>query len=193
MRKITLAFLLMSLSLVAFAQKSDQGYAGVYMTKENFINNRLSYKINTADKGDKLKFIPIADWTLTIRIVTPDSVQTFKRGTIYGYYENGKVYRYAPPGNLYAAEDYYRVEDDRGLVIYTSEFNGGSEYYYSTDLTAPIQLLNLKNIKRDFKSQPQFVSAVKRLNKKEVHGELAKRDSQGNFIINKIYTQSVRK
>ncbi len=193
MKKITLFLFLILIRQIVFAQKNEPGYAGVYLTKENFINNRISYKINTGNKGYKLEFPPIADWALEIRSVTPDSVHKFKPGTVYGYYDNGKIYRYAPDDDQYVPEDYYKIVDDKGLIIYTSEFNGGSEHYYSVDLGSPIRRLNYKNLKEDFKTRPEFVSSIKRLNDREVPGDMAKLDDQGNFIVNKIYRETIVK
>ena len=107
--------------------------------------------------------------------------------------ECGKKFRYSAGGELYAPEDFYRVEEVRGLVIYTSAFTGGNEFFYSRNLTSKIHRLNLKKIENDFKDQPAFVEAVKELNKEGERGNLEKRDTQGNFLINKIYKEKIRK
>jgi len=192
-KKIKLIFLILLIQQSVFAQNPAPGYSGVYLTKADFIANHLSYQVNTHAPGCKLEFPPIADWALTIRIVTPESVNKFKAGSVYGYYDNGKVYRFAASGDIYVPEDFYRIEEDKGLVIYSPEFNGGNEYYYSRTLTSPIHRLNMKNLKRDFKSQPEFINAAKSLNKKEVPGDVAKRDNEGHFIVNNIYRQTTKK
>ena len=117
----------------------------------------------------------------------------FKKGIAYGFYDCGKVFRYSPGSGLYAPEDFYRIEENRNIVIYSSAFVGGSEYYYSSSLATPIRRLNLRNIKQGFAAYPKFISAVKKLNKRTLHGDQAKRDNNGNFIINNIYKEAVPK
>jgi len=190
-KTIFIALLIFFVQVVA-AQNKDACHAGVYLTKEDFISNKLSHEINKDIKGNKIEFPIPADWILTIKIITPDSVFKFKQGTIYGFYDCGKKFRYSPGGRLYAPEDFYRIEEDHHLVIYTSVFVGGNEYYYSVTPTAPIQRLNIRNLKQDFVKYPEFVSNAKKLDKEEIHGNLAKRDKDGYFILNNIYEQTVK-
>jgi len=190
-KKIIL-FLLLTSKLIVFSQKKDSCYAGVYLTQEDFLANRLSFVINKDAKGYKFGFPIPADWKLEIKIVRPDTVIKFKEGTVYGYSECGKVFRYFAGGELYADEDFYRIEEIKGLVIYTSAFNGGDEFFYSHSLTDKIHRLKIKNIERDFKDKQEFVDAVKRLNKTGEHGNIEKRDKEGRFIINKIYEEKIK-
>lgn len=177
----------------SFSQNNCSCDAGVYLTKEDFIANRLSYKINTGIKGYAFKFPMPADWKLTIKITNPDTTLKFKPGTIYGYYYCGSVFRYSPGVELYAPEDYYKIMEAGGIVIYTSVFVSGDEPFYSINLTSPIHRLNLKNLEKDFNDQPAFVTAVKYFKKKEELKDIAKRDDRGDFIINKIYEETIRK
>ena len=102
--------------LPAHSQKTDSCFAGVFITQDDFINNHLSYKINTAVKDHKLSFTFPADFTLTLKIMTPDTTFKFAPGTIYGFSECGSVYRYYPGGKeLNAQEDFYKIEEAGGL------------------------------------------------------------------------------
>ena len=97
--------------LPAHSQKTDSCFAGVFITQDDFINNHLSYKINTADKDYKLSFSFPADFTLTLKIMTPDTTLKFAPGTIYGFSECGSIYRYHPGGKeLNAQEDFYIIQ-----------------------------------------------------------------------------------
>ena len=82
--------------LSAHSQKIDSCFAGVFITQDDFVNNHLAYKINTAVKDYKLGFTFPADFTLTLKITTPDTTCKFPPGTIYGFSECGSVYRYFP-------------------------------------------------------------------------------------------------
>jgi hypothetical protein len=190
MKKQCLLILLMMIATVGFAQVKVCCYGGVYLDKADFLANRLSYKINECVKGDNIRFSFPADLTLTLKISKPDSVFTFKPGTIYGYYECGNIYRYSPGTEWNGQEDYYKIEEVKSLVIYSSVFISGAETFYSLNLTAPIHRLTMKNLETDFKDHPDFINAIKKLNK-DVGDGLATRNTDGTFLINKIYGEII--
>src|ERR1043166_1775454 len=156
------------------AQENKPCIAGVYQTAEDLLANKLSHKINTAEKGDKFGFLFPADLKLTIRIVKPDTTLEFKPGSVFGYSECGKKYRYYPGGDLLAQEDFYGIEEKGGLIIYSSKFVSGDEMFYSRSISSPIHRLSLGNIEKDFADQPAFVKAVRSLNKEGLRGDIAK-------------------
>src|SRR4051812_44472700 len=119
MKRITLILFLITAQYFAFA-KQDSCIAGVYRTKEDLINNHLTCKINMGKAGYKLTFPMVADVKLEIKIVTPDSTYKFPKGSVYGYAECGKRYRYSPGGRIYAIEDFYKIEEAGHVIIYTS-------------------------------------------------------------------------
>jgi len=175
----------------AFAQNTGSCYAGVYVNKNDFISNTLSYKINEYKKGDNFQFTFPADLTLTLKISKADSTVKFKPGSIYGYYECGSICRYSPGTEWNGQEDYYKIEEVKGLVIYSSVFISGAETFYSLDLTAPIHRLTTTNLEKDFHGHPDFMKAIKTL-RKDMDDGLASRDANGLFLINKIYQQAIR-
>lgn len=191
-------FLLVSVFIVenSFAQskaKPDSSTAGVYLTDDDFLKNKLSSKVNT-DRGNNEFGFPFPADKMTIRISTPDTVLKFRRGTIYGYYDCGKVYRYSPNVELLSPEDYYRVEEaggDGSLTIYTSVFYGGAEHFFSTGLNMPIHRLSISHLEKDFGGLfSKFISDVQKM-KLEHAGDIAAKDNKGNFIINKLYQQYI--
>jgi len=64
------------------------------------------------------------------------------------------------------------------------------EMPYSLNLTAPIHRLTMKNLEEDFKDHPDFINAIKKLNK-NVDDGLATRDTNKSFLINKIYGETI--
>ncbi|AYB30329.1 hypothetical protein D4L85_06880 [Chryseolinea soli] len=179
-----MAFFLCILS--AHAQKTDPCIAGVFITQDDFINDHLSYKINTAAKDYKLGFTFPADFTLTLKIVTPDSTFKFAPGSIYGFSECGRVYRFYPGGKeLNAQEDFYKIEEAGGLILYSSVFVSGDEIFYSTSLTSSIRRLTLRNLKEDFWNYPNFIAKIEKMKRR-----LADRDENG-FLIMDLYEESV--
>jgi len=173
------------------AQEKDSCLAGVYITQDDFVNNRMSHKIDTKADGFKLDFSFPAD-LLMLKIVKPEGTVKFAPGTIYGYAECGKIFRYFQGGKeLNAQEDYYEIEEAvPGLVIYSSEFVSGDEIFYSIDLTADVHRLTLNNLERDFEDKPAFISEAKKL-KKSPDG-LATRDENG-FRVVKVFPKDLTK
>ena len=181
---VLVAFFL--LILPAHSQKIDSCFAGVFITQDDFISNRLSYEINTAVKDYKLRFTFPADFTLTLKIITPDTTFKFVPGSIYGYSECGHVFRYYPGGKeLNAQEDFYKIEEAGGLIIYSSVFVSGDEIFYSASLTSSIRRLILKNLKEDYSNYPDFIAKAKKMKRR-----LADRDENG-FLIMDLYEESV--
>ncbi len=174
------------LTLPVYSQKTDSCLAGVYITQDDFVNNNLSHKINTADKDHKLGFTFPADFTLTVKIVTPDSTLKFPPGTIYGFSECGSIFRFYPGGKeLNAQEDFYKIEDAGGLILYSSVFVSGDEIFYSTSLTSSIRRLTLKNLKEDFGNYPDFIAELEKMKLR-----IADRDESG-FLIMDLYKETV--
>jgi hypothetical protein len=170
------------------AQERDSCLAGVFITQDDFINNRMSHQIDTKADGYKLDFSFPADLSMTLKVVTPDETIKFAPGKIYGYAECGQIFRFFHGGKeLNAQEDYYKIEEAvPGLVIYSSEFVSGDEIFYSTDLTSDIHRLKLNNLEKDFNDRPAFIAEAKKL-KKRPDG-LATRDDNG-FRIVKLFQE----
>ena len=62
-----------------------------------------------------------------------------------------------------AQEDFYKIEEAGGLVIYSSVFVSGDEIFYSTNLTSSIRRLTLRNLKDDFWNYPDFIAKVEKM------------------------------
>ena len=173
--------------------KTDTCYAGVYLTYNDFFKKHLSHKINTKSKGNNFDFVLASK---TIKIITRDTTVKFKPGSIFGFYDCRDLYRYSPDVELLSPEDYYKIEEmgseESGkLIIYTSVFKGGKEYFFSTGLNYPIHRLNMNHLEKDFKGLfPKFIEAVKKI-MAENAGDIAAKDSIGHFLINKLYQQYV--
>lgn len=174
------------LTIPAYSQKPDSCFAGVFITQDDFLSNHLSHKINTAAKDYKLGFTFPADFTLTLKIKTPDSTYKFVPGSIYGFSDCGHVYRFYPGGKEWnAQEDFYKIEQTGGLILYSSVFVSGDEIFYSKSLTSIIRRLTFKNLKEDFWDYPNFISKVEKMKQR-----LAERNENG-FLIMDLYKESV--
>jgi hypothetical protein len=179
------------ISSLMMPQDDNSCVAGIYKTKADLVQDRISHKINTGDKGYSFGFLFPADLKLTIKLVTPDSTHEFPPGSVYGYHKCGLKFRYYPGGDILAQEDYYMIEEMRGLIIYSSVFISGSEKFYSLDLDAPIRRLQLNNIEKDFAHHPKFIEAVKRYAKEKLPVDITRKDEKGRYEINNKYTEYV--
>jgi len=171
----------------------DSCYAGVYISYDDYQNNKITYKVNLSYKKNNLEFVPLSK---TIKISTKDSCIRFKPGTIYGFYKCGSTYRYSPNEELLSPEDYYRIlemsilESDK-MIIYSSVFLGGIELFYSIGLSSKIHRLNVSNIEKDFdKKSPDFVVEAKKI-ASTING-FAKKDENGNYLIINFYEKFVK-
>jgi hypothetical protein len=168
------------------AQKKDSCYAGVYLNFADFIKNRVVQKINTDREGYDIK-IKMND---AVKITTPDTLIQYKGGSIFGYYVCGNRYRYSPGNELNAPEDFYKIEDTTGLILYSSVFFGGAEFFYSLNFSSPIHRLSKIHLRKDFSHSPEFISEIKKV--KSLYG-LSVKDDKGTFILNTIYNRTVKK
>jgi len=183
----TLLLISIFFAAAADAQPSVSCYAGVFLTERDFTHNELSHIINTAEEGYKLTFAFPADFTLTLKIITPDTIFKFPPGSIYGFSECGRVYRYFKGGiELDAQRDFYEIEQAGGLILYSSAFVSGNEIFYSTNLTSQIRRLRLMNVREDFGDHPEFIAEAKKL-KRKADG-LTTRDENG-FIILELFEE----
>ncbi len=164
--------------LVAIKDSCDS--AGVFLTHEDYVNKKLSFKVYPDRKGHRLV---VSFNRKDIKIIRPDTVVDFKGGSIYGYYNCGEKMRYSKKG-------YYNIAEKSPLVIYTvsvNNFSGMTEvkYYYSIKSDSEIRGLTLKNIEKDFKNKPAFVTEVK--NRFKWWSGLAATDDNGKLLFNELW------
>lgn len=164
------------------AKKDTCDSAGVYLTQDDFIKRRLSYKVNPNRSGQKMSINQVLNQKV-IKINRPDTSVAFKPGSVYGYYQCGERYRYSD-------KDYFNIVEKSPLVIYSltkSNFSGVTEthYFYSLTPTSEIKALSLDNIEKDFKSKPAFIQEVK--SRFKWYSELGETDENGQFVINALY------
>lgn len=161
-----------------FSQDNQCIGAGVYLTYDGFVNNKLSNKVNFNQQGSKFKFA-FPNWypRSTIKIITSDTTKywqrssiKFKPGSVYGYYKYGKKYRYFETNEIFSPRGYFEViKAMKGLIVYKqytqhsqSHFND-YHYYYSIDFKSAVKPMNRKNLAADinnFSTKQKFMEAV---------------------------------
>lgn len=164
--------------LVAIKDTCDS--AGVYLTHEDYLNRKITCKINPNRRGQRMTFsLNHKD----IKIITLDTTVTYKAGSIYGYYQCGEKLRYSKKG-------YFTIVERLPLVIYTTSINNFSgmtevKYYYSLKSDSEIRSLTMKNIEKDFKSKPGFITEVK--NRFKWWSGLADTNENGKLLFNELW------
>ncbi len=159
MKKIIYNILLVVfISIKGISQNTDCIGAGVYLTYEDFMSNKLSHTIDFNRLGHQFKTVP------KIKIITPDSTkfwlrnkEVFKGGSIYGYYEYGKKYRYFSYSGFWSFMGGFYLEivkEMNGKILYRSYHStrhGGShyDYYYSNDYKSEIKSLRRSKLFKD--------------------------------------------
>lgn len=174
----TYAFTIRPSTIAAVKDTCDS--AGVFLTHEDYLNRKLTCKVNPNRKGQK--------FTLSlnkkdIKITRPDTNAVFKAGSVYGFYQCGEKYRYSKKA-------FYNIVERSPMVIYTtteSNYSGLTEvrYYYSLKSDTEIRSLSLKNIEEDFKKFPGFITEVK--NRFKWWSGLAATDEKGKLLINELW------
>jgi hypothetical protein len=154
--------------------------AGVYLTHQDYVNRKLTCKINPNKKGHKISFSMNHK---EIKLVRPDTTAVYKEGTVYGYYQCGERYRYFKNA-------YYTITEKSPLVIYTitnGNFSGMTEvkYFYSMKSDTEIRSLTMSNLEEDFKSKPSFLTEVK--NRFTFWSGLAATNENGKLLINELW------
>lgn len=179
---LTLTLLLISVS--GFTQDNNCIGAGVYLTYDDFVINKLSNTINFNQQGSKFKFA-FPSWypNVKIKIFTPDTtkywqryVVKFKPGSIYGYYRYGKIYRYAEGKGVFSPYGYFEIiKEMTGLIVYrqyTSHHHGSDyHYFYSIDFKSAIKPMDKKHLTADTSNfnNAKFMESVSLIKNKWVN------------------------
>lgn len=168
------------------AQYSDR-ITGVYLTQEDFLANSLSMPART-DSKNHLKI----NLDHTVLLTRKGEIQKFSFGDIYGYFKDGAKFRSYGKKELFASYGYYQVVDESGLIIYSRITPGHRSehkwYYYSATLNSPIHRLNPRDLRKDFKQNPEFVRlAIKAYKEKTLLTEMQINDLYNTTVKHEIH------
>jgi hypothetical protein len=143
--------------IAAFAQKTlaQNTVAGLYLTAEDYHNQKLSFKTTGAYRNS-IKFNEFLG-SGRIVVVYNGKKQTFYKSAIYGYRSNNSDYRYF--NNIP-----YKVIDDRDFYLYSSPkmvqqgkcSKPVDSYFFSSTAIADIKPLSIKNLQSAYADNPRF-------------------------------------
>jgi hypothetical protein len=159
---------------------------GLYLTVQDYMNHKLSY---TTVGNDKLKVGGLFG-SRKVVLTHEGKKQVFAKSEIFGYSKDGEDFRFFN-------NEEYCIVSSKGILIYTRTTlvqQGKApkpieQYYFSSGLSDPIQLLTIANIKSVYAKQPQFTYAVESQFKND--GDLAAYDSYNKqYKIAWLYSQN---
>lgn len=135
-------------SLTASAQTSASTVkeSGIYLTEQDFLNNTLS--LFSKDDADNHLDVVLGDVTLTRNGKT----SKLKKGSFFGYYQDGVRYRYYRNGlRVFPSKAYYKILEDSGVVIYSRVATAYKRsprtwYYYSENVSSPVKKISGNSI-----------------------------------------------
>lgn len=185
--------LLLLLASVANTEaQNPEVRAGVYNTLEDYSANRLSNEIDLSDK--KNSFTEGRNLVLVIKQGKSKTKINF--GEVFGYYNQGDKYRALSKTENKRHYGYLKVLDESGLVLYSKSKlvykSPHVDYYFSKTPTGLIHNLTLENLKKEYAEFPDFLKMVTKL-QRDNQNELHKQDEQGNYRINIIYSETIKK
>ena len=141
-------------ALNVFAQKDS---SGIYKTASDFSTKTLSLAINCKTESHKIKINDIFSQD-HITVVHDGKSYDFKKSDIYGYKLcNGETYRFS--GNI----DYLVMNPYETILLYKVEIMQTKasapkvySYYFSKDVSSPLQELTKANLKAAFPGNHKF-------------------------------------
>jgi hypothetical protein len=143
--------------MASFFQKTMAGTqtTGLYLTSDDFINHKLSYKTNGSN-GSKIKLNGFFESGKVV-VTYNGKEQIFSKNEIFGYRSNGQDYRFF---NNTA----YKILDTKDFYIYSSpkliqEGKGPKQvetYYYSSTSSSMVEPLSIKNLENTYAENPKF-------------------------------------
>ena len=137
----TYRHLLTILPLLIVVTATAQTPCGIYATKDDFVNNKVTYTFD--DCGVKVRL------NKDLVAYHQDTKLRFNFNFIYGYADGSDLYRAYGLKSLWRNPGYYRVIYDSDLIIYERirrdhRSNPQPYYFYSTSKDSPIQPLRKK-------------------------------------------------
>jgi hypothetical protein len=149
----------MSFAFAAFfgmLANAQQNQSGVYLSQNDFENNKLSYASNTASETNKIRFNEFFEKPFITVKHNGQSEQIFK-GDIFAYKNKGNIvrttnftsYNFAEKGAIWI---YYKVLN----VSQGKERKRERKYFYSTSGSGEIIPLTINNLKKSFPDKHLF-------------------------------------
>ncbi len=205
--KKILSITLFLMPFFLFSQKTKlSDTAKIFLSFEDFVNRNSALIVDKSTEKFSyafprgLEFIKVVKRDSTVKDTVKkffrkkkkngQIIYRFKPGSIYGYYNNKKYFRYATSKSWQVVDGYYKIEEMERIIIYSKNINNGRHrssslyYFYSLGLNTELKSLKWKNIESDFKEKPAIWNTIK--SNKQLNRDLETKNPDGRFLINVI-------
>jgi len=184
---IIILFLLM----VGFSGQAQHATVNVYRTANEFQNNIPSQSFEVHTYPDAVT----VDNNSTLIIKASDRQYRFEFGELFGYSLDSNRYRLYGNKSPLEFYGYYKIIDESGLLVYVRKiqrYKGGPglTYFFSKDLQAPVRMLTLRELKKEFPDQPDFIEKVKPVYQAN-YSMLVEPDHDGKTLLNKLLANAI--
>ena len=187
------AFWVMANTILRVPEPTEPGTTGLYVSLEDFREHRLTYRMDCADRGNKLRLNELFGSSRGY-VICRGEKHEFDKGKIYGYQScENKNYRFYKNA-------VYQILDTPGFYIYyqyrTEEISKGKgpvkvdKYFFSRKGDEDLQALTIVNLKEAFHSNSRFHYALDNLCRTD-RDLIAYDNIQRMYKIQYLYTQSV--
>lgn len=156
-KRLAWVYLALILPCLFFSQRATS----VYLSAEDFLNNKSAFTNNSASNYKiKLHAFPFKNF---IRLKYKHKFYLFRKDSIFGYKDNnGTCYRFS------GKEIYTILNPQEQIVIYSLQayntdarnFNTYTSYFFSENLSSPIIPLNKKQLETSFSYNSAFLKLI---------------------------------
>lgn len=152
-------FVIAATLLRAYAQDNRTEVSGVYLTEDDFKQDRLSEVAGI----DSRNYIVVA--LNKLKCYRNGQKMNFWLRDIYGYYQDGKKYRAFRRQTFFDRYACYQIIDESGMMVYARKSAGHKRvgytfYYWSVETGSPVIRVTRRNVRKTFIDHPDFVKQV---------------------------------
>jgi len=154
-----LAFLSATPGVANAQNKTVSLTGGLYLTANDFEQQKLTYVIDCGSEGDKIKTNEFLG-SATGYVISKGEKHEFSKKEVYGYrncknknyrFYNGEAYLLIDTAGFYIYYQYRSEENVKGKGLVKKD-----EYFFSKNAGSDLQLLTIANLKKTFPENNTF-------------------------------------
>jgi hypothetical protein len=151
--KMFIAVTAISLYGMNLKAQSTQSEKGIYLTEQDFKNNKLSYALTSADKLQLNEFLNGKN----VSLVYQGKQIKLAKNNIFGYRLNGQNFRFYN-------NEAYKIIDTAGFLLYSHDkltqqgkgYKPVDQFFYSVNTSQPILELTIHSLWTSFPDNANF-------------------------------------
>jgi hypothetical protein len=181
-------------SASANAQGKTSVTGGLYLTSNDFQQQKLTYEIDCSNSKDKIKTNGFFG-SSTGYVLSKGEKHEFNKNKVYGFrncenknyrFYNGEAYLLVDTADFYIYYQYRPEENIKGKGLIKKD-----EYFFSKNANDDLQLLTIENLKNSFPANHRFHYALD-ANFKSDKDLIAYDNYQKIYKVKYLYNESVK-